>query len=93
MVKDHHVVVIGAGIGGLASALRLVAAGARVTVIEAADAAGGKMRTVPSDAGPVDAGPTVLTMRWVFEDLFAAAGERLSDHVHLTQDNIIARHF
>ena len=93
MVKDRHVVVIGAGVGGLSAALRLVSAGARVTVLEALPGPGGKMRTVPSVAGPVDAGPTVLTMRWVFEDLFAAAGERLTDHVTLTPDHIIARHF
>jgi len=79
--------------GGMATALRLLANGFRVTVFEAASAAGGKMRTIPSIAGPVDAGPTVLTMRWIFDDLFAAMGERLDDHVTLTADTTIARHF
>jgi len=85
--------VIGAGFGGLATAIRLAAAGERVRVLEAAAAPGGKARAVPSPAGPVDAGPTVLTMRWVFDDLAAAAGTRLGDHVTLTPEPVIARHW
>ncbi len=87
------VVVIGAGMGGLAAAIRLAAAGASVTLVEAAPTPGGKMRTIPSAAGPVDAGPTVLTMRHVFDDLFALAGERLEDHITLISQQIIARHW
>jgi len=86
-------IVIGAGIGGLATALRLAAAGLDVTVLERASAPGGRMRQVPSAAGPVDAGPTVLTLRGVFDDLFAAAGARLEDHVRLLPQPILARHF
>ena len=88
-----QIVVIGAGTGGLAAALRLAARGADVTVVEAANTPGGKMRTVPSPAGPVDAGPTVLTMRQVFDDLFAAAGARLDDHVTLRREPMLARHW
>ncbi len=88
-----RVVVIGAGIGGLSAALRLAAGGRAVTVVEAAEAPGGKMRTLPSVAGPVDAGPTVLTMRGVFDDLFAAAGARLEDHVRLIPQPVLARHW
>ncbi|SMY07078.1 1-hydroxycarotenoid 3,4-desaturase CrtD [Flavimaricola marinus] len=91
--RPAHVAIIGAGIAGLAAALRLSAAGHAVTVIEAQPGPGGKMRALPSAAGPVDAGPTVLTMRPVFEDLFAAAGERLQDHLTLTPLPILARHF
>lgn len=86
-------VVIGAGIGGLSAALRLAAGGLDVTVVEAADAPGGKIRTAPSVAGPVDIGPTVLTMRPVFEALFADVDERLEDHVTLHRDPLLARHF
>ncbi|MEM8958178.1 MAG: 1-hydroxycarotenoid 3,4-desaturase CrtD [Pseudomonadota bacterium] len=91
--REDHVIVVGAGIAGLACALRLAAAGARVTVLEAHGAVGGKMRTLPSPAGPVDAGPTVMTMKAVFEDLFAAAGIRLADHVTLVPERVLARHW
>lgn len=87
------VIVIGAGIGGLAAALRLAHQGCDVTVLEAQGAPGGKMRVLPSAAGPVDAGPTVLTMRHVFDDLFRDAGEALDDHLNLTPLQTLARHY
>lgn len=88
-----HIAVIGAGIGGLATALRLADTGARVTVFERHAGPGGKMRTLDSVAGPVDAGPTVLTMKPVFDRLFADVGERLADHVTLLREPLLARHF
>ena len=93
MSKELQIVVIGAGLGGLASALRLRHAGYRVTVLEAHDHPGGKMRAVPSAAGPVDTGPTVLTMRHVFDALFAEIDARLDDHVTLHPEPLLARHF
>ena len=90
---SEQVVVIGAGMGGLAAAIRLAVAGQQVTLFEAAAAPGGKMRTLPSDVGLVDAGPTVLTLRDVFDDLFALAGERLDDHLTLIPQPILARHW
>lgn len=89
----RRVIVVGAGIGGLATALRLSSAGLRVTVLERHPHPGGKMRTLPSAAGPVETGPTVLTMRTVFDELFAVAGERLEDHLKLYRQEVIARHF
>ncbi len=88
-----HVVVIGAGFGGLGAALLLRAAGYQVTVIERHGWVGGKARAVPSAAGPVDAGPTVLTMRHVFDDIFKQTGVALKDFVTLTQEPLLARHF
>ncbi len=87
------IVIVGAGIGGLSAALRLGHQGCDVTVLDMHGAPGGKMRTVPSDAGPVDAGPTVLTMRPVFEALFADVGERLGDHLTLQPLKTLARHY
>lgn len=86
-------VIVGAGVGGLGSAIRLAAAGFAVTVVERHGHAGGKIRTLPSAAGPIDAGPTVLTMRHVFDELFALAGARLEDHVTLVPQALLARHF
>ena len=87
------VVVIGAGMGGLAAAMRLAHAGLDVTVVEAHGAPGGKMRTVPTVAGPADAGPTVLTLRPLLEQVFEDAGARLDDHVTLIPETVLARHF
>ena len=80
--------VIGAGMGGLAAASLLARQGFDVTVLERAAAPGGKMRVVDG----IDAGPTVFTMRWVFEALFAECGARLDEAVGLTQAGILARH-
>ena len=91
--RPGRAVVIGAGIGGLAAATRLAARGWAVTVLERHGHVGGKMRALPSEAGPVAAGPTVLTMRGVLDDLFAAAGARLEDHATMHAEPILARHF
>lgn len=90
-----RVVIIGAGIGGLAAALDLSARGFDVVVLERAAAPGGKMREVAvgGENGPrLDAGPTVFTMRWVFEELFATAGASLAEHLTLHPAAILARH-
>lgn len=89
----HKVIVIGAGMGGLSAAIRLALGSLSVTVIETQADPGGKMRSLPSIAGPVDAGPTVLTLRSVFDALFEAAGERLDDHLHLIPQPVLARHW
>lgn len=90
---SDRIVVIGAGMGGLAAAARLAHAGCDVTLVEAQVYPGGKMRTVDTPAGPVDAGPTVMTMRHVFDALFEDCGTRLDDHVTLHRETLLARHF
>ena len=88
-MRTPNVTVIGAGAGGLAAAADLAREGVRVTVLEKAGTSGGKIRT----EGPgIDAGPTVLTMRWVFEELFAAAGVALEDRLTLHPTDLLARH-
>jgi 1-hydroxycarotenoid 3,4-desaturase len=64
-----------------------------VDVVDMAPGPGGKMRTRDSVAGPVDIGPTVMTMRNVFEELFRSVGAQLSDHVTLHADTVLARHW
>jgi 1-hydroxycarotenoid 3,4-desaturase len=90
---NNRVIVVGAGIAGLATAARLAHAGRQVIVLEKEAGPGGKMRTLPSPAGPVDAGPTVLTMRSVFDDLFRDLDTRLDDHLSLHRHAVLARHF
>jgi 1-hydroxycarotenoid 3,4-desaturase len=89
---SERVVIIGAGIGGLAAAVLLSARGCDVTVIEKEAAPGGKMRQVSPAGRPIDAGPTVFTMRWVFDEIFAGAGASFEDSIGLTQLDTLARH-
>ena len=91
-MAPHRIAVIGAGLGGLAAAADLARSGADVTVFEKAAAPGGKMREVNVGGSPIDAGPTVFTMRWIFEGLFADAGARLDAHVTLFRATTLARH-
>jgi len=89
----HRAVVVGAGIGGLGTAVALAARGWQVTVVDEAPAPGGKMRRVAVGPALIDAGPTVLTLRDVFDQLFALAGERLDDHLTLDAMPVLARHW
>ena len=91
-MSRQRTVIIGAGMGGLAAAVRLASAGEDVLVLERAAAPGGKMRRLMVDGHGIDGGPTVRTMRWVFEQLFAEAGASLADHVTLEPLAILARH-
>ncbi len=91
-MAPDRIIVIGAGAGGLAAAIDLARRGADVTVLDRAAGPGGKMRQVQVNGAGIDAGPTVFTMRWIFEQLFSDAGARLSDHLELIPTNILARH-
>ncbi len=78
--------------GGLAAAADLARQNCDVTVLERAATSGGKMRQAKVGASSIDAGPTVFTMKWVFEALFKEAGLALEDHVSLLPAEILARH-
>ncbi len=92
MSTRNRVIVVGAGIGGLVSALELAARGLEVLVVEQAPQPGGKLRELVVGGAAMDAGPTVFTMRWVFDELFDAVGESLDDHLHLQPLEVLARH-
>jgi 1-hydroxycarotenoid 3,4-desaturase len=92
MTVKRRVVVVGAGMGGLAASIALSTSGFQVTTLDAADGPGGKMREVEAGGRLIDAGPTVLTMPWVFEQIFEDAGARLSREVALHRTMRLARH-
>ncbi|MEU4175716.1 phytoene desaturase [Streptomyces sp. NPDC026589] len=78
-----HVVVVGAGLAGLAAALHLLGAGRRVTVVEREGVPGGRAGLLESGGFRIDTGPTVLTMPDLVEEAFAAVGERMADRLEL----------
>jgi phytoene desaturase len=78
-----HAVVIGSGFGGLAAAVRLGARGYRVTVLERLDAPGGRAYVFRQDGFTFDAGPTIVTAPFLFEDLWRLCGRKLADDVEL----------
>ena len=78
-----HAVVIGSGFGGLAAAVRLGARGYRVTVLEKLDAPGGRAYVYRQQGYTFDAGPTIVTAPFLFEELWTLCGRRLADEVDL----------
>ncbi|WP_294533473.1 1-hydroxycarotenoid 3,4-desaturase CrtD [uncultured Rhodoblastus sp.] len=91
--KRPKVIIVGAGVGGLAAALISAAQGLDTLVIEAAGAPGGKLRSVDVAGQSLDVGPTVFTLADVFESLFEECGGALRDHLTLTRAERLARHF
>ena len=82
-----HAVVIGSGFGGLAAAIRLGARGYRVTVYEQLDRPGGRAYTYHDNGFTFDAGPTIVTAPFLFEELWTLCGRQLSDDVELKSLN------
>jgi phytoene desaturase len=81
--KPPHAIVIGAGFGGLAMAIRLLARGYTVELFERHPDLGGRARCLEIDDTRFDAGPTVITAPFLFAELFDRLGERLEDSVEL----------
>lgn len=91
-MPEPGVIVVGAGIGGLAAAADLARNGLGVLVLDAASGPGGKL--IPLRLGDVllDTGPTVFTMKWVFESLFRDGGTALDDALTCRPLEVLARH-
>jgi 1-hydroxycarotenoid 3,4-desaturase len=92
-MSNQRVVIVGAGMGGLVSALLLAHRGVEVVVVESADVPGGKLHTRSIEGAVIDSGPTVMTMRWVFDDIMRSVGTSLEHELRLTPLSILARHF
>ena len=86
------VIVIGGGMGGLSAAIGLASRGARVTLLEKNERLGGKLNVWASGGFTFDTGPHVLTMPWALEEVFAAAGRRLTDAVPLVPLETVCRY-
>ena len=79
--RQPHAVVIGSGFGGLAAAIRLGARGYRVTILERLDGPGGRAYVHKQDGFSFDAGPTLVTVPFLFEELWELCGRRMSDDI------------
>ncbi len=79
--NESDVLVIGAGFGGIAAALRMRAKGYSVTLVDRLHAIGGRAQVFERGGFRHDAGPTVITAPFLFDELFALFGERREDHL------------
>ena len=77
--------VVGSGFGGIASALRLRSLGLDVHMIERQDCLGGRAQVFDVDGYRHDAGPTVITAPFLFDELFDLFGERRADHIEFRE--------
>ena len=91
--RTKKILVVGAGLGGLAAAIRLGRAGLSVEVWEKNGAPGGKLKEMRIMGFRWDMGPSLLTMPHVLGDLFASAGERMEDHLDLVRLDSACRYF
>jgi 1-hydroxycarotenoid 3,4-desaturase len=91
-MRTPRVAIVGAGVGGLAAATALAARDIDVVVCERAERPGGKMREARIGETAIDAGPTVFTMRSIFEEIFAEAGADFSERVTVRPLETLARH-
>lgn len=82
-LREQSAIVIGSGFGGLAAAIRLCARGYRVHVLEQLDAPGGRAYVHRQDGYTFDAGPTIITAPFLFDELWALSGRKFSDDVEL----------
>ncbi len=81
--KTDHVVIVGAGLGGLSAALRLAGAGRKVTVVERESVPGGRNGLLNKEGYAFDTGPSVLTMPDLIQDALSCVGEDLKDWLEL----------
>ncbi len=84
---SRNVIIVGAGPGGLATAMRLAARGYSVDIYEAEDRVGGRMRGFEAGPYAFDTGPTILQVPQIYTELFAESGLRMEDYIRFKQLN------
>lgn len=88
-----HIIIVGAGIGGLSTAIRLASQGYKVQVLERQAKVGGKLNQVEVAGFSFDTGPSLITMPYVLQDLFRCTGRRMEDYLDLLPLEITCRYF
>jgi phytoene desaturase len=83
--QGRRALIVGSGFGGLSTAIRLLSDGWQVSILEARGEIGGRASRIREGGYTFDTGPSLITMPWLFEEVFTAAGEKMSDHVTLRQ--------
>jgi phytoene desaturase len=91
-LNNKSVIIIGAGLGGLAAAIKLASQGVRVMVLEKNRTIGGKVNLHRAAGYSFDTGASLLTMRHVLSDLFESAGRRVDDYLKLIPLDPICRY-
>ncbi|MFZ4591651.1 MAG: FAD-dependent oxidoreductase, partial [Ignavibacteria bacterium] len=82
-MEKKKIIVIGSGFGGLSVAIRLAAKGHDVLIYEKLDKPGGRAYLFEKNGFKFDAGPTVITAPFLFEEIFKAAGKNIDDYIKL----------
>lgn len=85
-----QIVIIGGGLGGLAAGIRLAALGHKVTICEQGERFGGKMNSWQAEGFRFDTGPSLITMPWVFDEVFRAAGSSIKEHLEMIPMHTLA---
>jgi phytoene desaturase len=92
-MSDKKVIVIGAGLGGLATASLLASKGFDVSVYEKNATAGGKMQEIRAESYRFDTGPSLFTMPFLLEKLFEECGETLEEYLSWSELEPLCRYF
>jgi len=92
-MSQKKIIIIGSGIAGIATAIRLAVKGYIVEVFEANDQPGGKLAEISNSGYRFDAGPSLFTMPQYIDELFRIAGQNPSDHFRYQRLNTICNYF
>ena len=87
MKNKKEVIIIGGGLGGIATAIFLSQRNFKITIIEKNENIGGKMNFFTKNGYSFDTGPSLITIPYIFENMFSKVGEKMSDHLDLIKIN------